>query len=267
MKDSLTYVGEDPTARGHLAEIWGIPRLDFHDTVDSTQNVLRRLMVEDAPEWTFVVADHQLAGRGQHGRRWLGNAGASLMFSFLLRPPGIAEAALLPIRLGLIVARALDGLIAEASEYLPKVALKWPNDLIIDDAKAGGILCEGQGHGAEAAIAVGIGLNILPFPLKLDESRQIPPGFLGPHLRQGIGRIDILGAIIKHLLKEIPARSGELDLKELADYSRRDWLYGRTLSEPVAGQAMGITHYGQLRVMCADGAIENIIAGRIVLDR
>lgn len=266
MKDSLTYVGDDPTARSQIAELWGIPRFDFHETVDSTQNVLRRLALDNAPEWTVVAADHQVAGRGQHGRRWLGDPGASLMFSILLRPPGIEEAALLPIRLGLSLARALDSVIVGASEHLPRTHLKWPNDLVIDDAKVGGILCEGQGHGSEAAIVVGIGLNILPFTLELDARRQIPPGFLGPYLRRSIHRLDILGAIIKRLLVDLPAHSGELALNEQAEYARRDWLYGRTLAEPVAGQAMGITQNGHLRVMRASGTIEQVIAGRVVLE-
>ena len=266
MKDSLTYVGEDPLARAQLAELWGISRFDFHHTVDSTQNVLRRLALDHEPEWTLVVADHQHAGRGQHGRRWLGDPGASLMFSLLLRPSGIEEAALLPVRVGIAVASALDGTLTGASEHLPRVMLKWPNDLVVDDTKIGGILCEGQIHGSEAAIIVGIGLNILPFTLELDARRQIPPGFLGPHLRPGIHRLDLLGAIIRRLRADIPARIGPLDLKELADYGRRDWLYGRTLRAPLEGQAMGITPNGYLRVMSPKGNVEQVVAGRVVLE-
>jgi BirA family biotin operon repressor/biotin-[acetyl-CoA-carboxylase] ligase len=266
MKDSLTYVGEDPLARSQIAELWGIARFDFHEAVDSTQNVLRRLALDHGPDWTLVVADHQIEGRGQHGRRWLGDPGSSLMFSLLLRTHGIEETALLPVRVGLSVARALDGLVTGASEHLPRVMLKWPNDLIIDGAKIGGILCEGQIHDSEATIIVGIGLNILPFTLQFDARRQIPPGFLAPHLRPGIHRLDILGMIVRQLRADIPSRMGALDPKELADYGRRDWLYGRTLREPVEGQAMGITANGHLRVMRPSGTIEQIVAGRVVLE-
>jgi len=97
----------------------------------------------------LLAAEEQTAGRGRRGRRWHSPHGAGITFSLaapLARPP--RELAALPLVAGVAVARALRALGAP-------VALKWPNDLLVGEAKLGGILIESR-----AGVAViGVGIN------------------------------------------------------------------------------------------------------------
>ena len=123
---------------------------------------------EGAPAGTAVVAETQAAGRGSRGRGWA-SAPGGLWLSVLWRGPADV-AQLLSIRAGLAVASVLDGL-----GGLPPVRLKWPNDVIIDDAKVGGILCEGRWGAANGWVSVGVGLNVTN-PLPMDA--RFPPAAL-----------------------------------------------------------------------------------------
>lgn len=265
MIDALTEIGRDDAARARLAMRWGIAAFHFHDEIDSTQNALRAMADAGAAGWSLVVADHQHSGRGQQGRRWMAHRGASLMFSLLLRLERLEPAALLPIRCGLAIAAALDPFLRDGIVTM----LKWPNDLLVADGKAGGILCEAQMRGDEGLVIAGVGINVEPFAVELDESRDLAPVFLRPHLKPGTTRLDLLDAIITSCHRSLTAKlsheSDELDNDEMLHYARRDWLAGRMLTAPAAGAARGITPGGLLRIEGSDGAITAIASGRVAL--
>jgi BirA family biotin operon repressor/biotin-[acetyl-CoA-carboxylase] ligase len=253
MADSLTRIGNDPRLLAELTASLRLADLLYFDLTESTQIVARSLADNGAPAWTAVLADHQTAGRGQHGRSWEDAAGASLMLSILLRPTAEAMP-LLPIRAGLAVSRAIDAL---AGAHRAK--LKWPNDIIVSDCKVGGVLCEGQIRGDQCAAIVGIGINVRPFDLAARAPADIPGAFLADLLGADIERIDLLRAIITEL-RAAPTPP-ELTPEELAEYESRDWLRGRMLREPVEGRARGIDANGHLLVE-REGEITAIVAGR-----
>lgn len=138
-------------------------RLLAFDSLPSTMDECRRAAADGAPEGLLVWALEQTAGRGRRGRSFLSPPG-NLYLSLLLRPGGnVADGA----QLGFVAAVAL----AEAVvELLPdgarRVRLKWPNDLLIDRAKASGILLEGQPMpgGRLDWIILGIGVNVASHP-------------------------------------------------------------------------------------------------------
>lgn len=107
------------------------------------------------PEGLVLVAERQTGGRGRLGRPWVAPPGGALTFSVLLRPaPPGDRWAWLPLLTGLAVvtaARAESGL---------DLALKWPNDVLVDDRKLAGILSERAGD----AVVVGVGLNVAAAP-------------------------------------------------------------------------------------------------------
>ena len=120
-------------------------------SVTSTQDVARKL-----PVGSIVVADHQTAGRGRLERRWDSPARTALLVSFVLRPD-----ALLSLAAGVAAAEACG----------PEVRLKWPNDLLLDDRKLGGILVETT---PDRAIC-GVGINLSWAPegaARLDQPRD-----------------------------------------------------------------------------------------------
>ncbi len=136
---------------------WRIERVG---RVTSTSDLVWRRATEGAEEGLVVVAAEQTAGRGRHGRRWHSPPG-NLYASWLLRP-GVSPSAAASLSLvgGLAVRDALlaVGLRGE------RLRLKWPNDILVDDAKLGGVLLEGSGEGNARGIVVGVGINIAVAP-------------------------------------------------------------------------------------------------------
>lgn len=111
------------------------------------------------PNWiegTLFITENQTAGRGQRGNSWLTEPGKNLTFSFLIKPQLPAKN---QFHLTLFVSLGIrDYLTDRVSE---KVQIKWPNDIVVNDRKLGGILIENQIAGSAIATSVvGIGLNI-----------------------------------------------------------------------------------------------------------
>jgi BirA family transcriptional regulator, biotin operon repressor / biotin---[acetyl-CoA-carboxylase] ligase len=111
---------------------------------------------EGAPHGSVFFADEQTTGRGRGDHDWQSAAGQGLYVSVILRP-GIAleHMPLIPLATGLAAAQAIG-----ITTALP-VDLRWPNDLLIGDRKAGGILVESKTEdGAPSFAVVGIGINV-----------------------------------------------------------------------------------------------------------
>jgi BirA family transcriptional regulator, biotin operon repressor / biotin---[acetyl-CoA-carboxylase] ligase len=129
--------------------------LEVHWELDSTSTELQRRLA-DAPDMSIVLAETQSAGRGRRGRSWLSPPGLNLYLSCLKRfDAGFAALSGLSLALGVVVLRALD------SVGVAGAGLKWPNDLLSEQGKLGGILVElsGEYQGPCAAV-IGIGLNL-----------------------------------------------------------------------------------------------------------
>jgi BirA family biotin operon repressor/biotin-[acetyl-CoA-carboxylase] ligase len=112
-----------------------MPELLRFRAVHSTMDVLHDLAAEGAEAGTVVVADEQTGGRGSRGRGWRSPPGG-LWLSALYRPGLAAGTELLSLRVGLAVAQAVEALATGL-----RVSIKWPNDLLLDGRKLGGILC------------------------------------------------------------------------------------------------------------------------------
>jgi BirA family transcriptional regulator, biotin operon repressor / biotin---[acetyl-CoA-carboxylase] ligase len=210
--------------------------------VASTQDELHRLASEGAPDGTAVVAQRQTAGRGSRGRGWDSPEGG-LWLSVLWRPRPGDDPRLLSLRAGLAVAEVLDGV-----GGVPRVQLKWPNDVIVDGRKVGGLLCEARWLGAELSwVAIGLGLNV----------RNAPPADARmPAASLAEWRADLDPAALAAPMAEVLARlggRGTLTAEELSEWRARDWLLGHRLCAPLAGVARGIDALGGLRIETADG--------------
>lgn len=138
-------------------------RLLAFDSLPSTMDECRRHASEGAPEGLLVWAREQTAGRGRRGRSFLSPRG-NLYLSLLLRPGGaVADGAQLGFVAAVALAEAVAVLLPQGDT---RVQLKWPNDLLIDRAKASGILLEGQPSpgGRLDWIILGIGVNLASHP-------------------------------------------------------------------------------------------------------
>ena len=156
MTDSPTSSLIDPSrlsallgpARGRFA-------VDALAECASTNTLLLERAARGVPAGSVVVTDRQSAGRGSRGRSWLANPATSLTFSVLwIFDGGLDRLAGLSLAVGVAVVRALEACGAAG------VALKWPNDILLADAKLGGILVELHNDGERACAVVGIGINL-----------------------------------------------------------------------------------------------------------
>lgn len=138
----------------------------WHERLDSTNSELRRLLQNDpAPPSGYVLAAHeQTAGRGRLQRPWSSRPGRDLCFSCLLTPPVHRQAS--PVSLPMAVALAVsDALAPILSPHHKKPTLKWPNDILIDQKKCCGVLCEQASISRDSApqiyhYIIGVGLNV-----------------------------------------------------------------------------------------------------------
>ena len=169
-KSSAESAGSRPSRKRYFGK--NIHRLG---TVASTQNELKQLFLQGAPEGAIVVAQDQERGRGRREKPWHSMSGRGLWMSVLLQPEGRPELwTWAPLWAGLVVRHAITDLLRSYSETLAtRIRLKWPNDVLLDDRKLGGILAEQvQDPRGRPALILGIGVNLL----------QRPEDFL-PHLR------------------------------------------------------------------------------------
>lgn len=125
-------------------------------TLDSTNSEAKRRAEEGAPEGLVVVAAEQTAGRGRRGRPWHSPPGKGVYLSVILRPPWpVADAGWLAVLGGVAAAQTLKSL------GVTDLCIKWPNDLLVQGKKIGGVLVEPSVREGRIEYAVlGVGLNL-----------------------------------------------------------------------------------------------------------
>ena len=216
-----------------------MPRVELFSEVTSTLDIAHPLAREGAPEGTLILAERQTAGRGRSGRAWTSNDGAGVWMTLIARPRDDAALEVLSLRVGLAAARALEAFTDG------ELRVKWPNDLMLDDGKLGGILIESRWRDERADwIAIGIGINC-----------NVPPDIPNARaLRASTNRIDVLAELVP-AIRAAAALPGALSAAELHDFERRDWARGRRCTAPLAGIVRGIDARGGLLVRTAAGDI------------
>lgn len=238
---------------------WG-RRTIFLDRVDSTNSRLIELARSGVPEGTVLVAEQQTAGRGRQGRSWYSPPGG-LWMSLLLRPPaGFVLPGGLPLLAGLAVACALE----ECLGISP--GLKWPNDILLGEGKAGGILVEAGEEGGGRFVVVGIGLNVAveEFPAELDNTAVSLELDSSRGWRRALLRV--LLRRFRLLYLELLKKGSLAGL--LGEYSRRSVTLGRlvvvsTPSGAWRGKAVGLTPAGELIVEDAAGIQRTVCSGEV----
>lgn len=233
--------------------------VEWHESVGSTQRRAAAAAAEGAPEIHVVLADVQTAGRGRHGRTWQAPPGTSLLASFVLRPavPATGALPLLPLLAGLALAEV-------AERYCPRVALKWPNDLLLHDRKGAGLLAETAPDGA---VILGLGVNVdwrgVSRPADLEDVASLAEAG-----GSGVDRWRVLAAFAglfgRRYLDWQDRPSGFL-----ADYRRRCATIGRRVrvswptGEPTEGVAEAVADDGLLEVRDAAGTLHRLSAGEV----
>ncbi|WP_435628423.1 biotin--[acetyl-CoA-carboxylase] ligase [Candidatus Ferrigenium straubiae] len=162
-------------------------------TASSNTLLLQRAGL-DVPSGSVLAVELQTAGRGRLGRTWHAGLGSTLTFSLLWRfDCGLNALSGLSLAVGVAVARALNGLGAQG------VGLKWPNDILAEQGKLGGVLIEAQGDMlGPSAVVIGIGLNC-SLPENLMDQIDQPAAALDEICRGLPDRNRLLAAVLQEL--------------------------------------------------------------------
>ncbi len=232
----------------------------YHPQLLSTNEEARRLAMAGESEGTVVVAETQTAGRGRRGRRWLDVPGQCLLFSILLRPD--ADASSWPL-LSLGIAVAAAGSTGDHCHL--NVATKWPNDLLVNQRKVGGILLEA---GPEFVVA-GLGLNVGGPVKRLQDQIPQPVTTLEEECGHPVSREEVLVALLEKIDQIYSQFQAGQAAAIIAAYKELDCTLGKYVmveggDEKVRGWAADIGPRGTLIIQTDVGPRE-IAAGDVYL--
>jgi BirA family transcriptional regulator, biotin operon repressor / biotin---[acetyl-CoA-carboxylase] ligase len=225
----------------------------FEEVTRSTQETASRLAEDGAPEWTLVAASHQTEGRGRLGRTWTDEPGRALLFSLVLRPA-------LPPELGGLLSLLAGTALVEACEETADqgAACKWPNDVLVAGAKAGGILAESRLAGDRFEfVALGVGVNLGSGPAGLPSAGAVQAE-----------DSDLLGAFLRAFAARYVPADPAFASGVVAAYRTRCATLGSSVrartgrGTVVEGEAVDVDETGALLVR-VDGAIEAVRFGEV----
>lgn len=232
------------------------------ETLPSTNDLAKELGSREAPEGTLVVAESQSRGRGRLGREWDSPPGLGLYVSLLLRPP--LPPTEMP-RITLTVAVAVVRALKRATGVAP--GIKWPNDLLVDGKKVGGVLTEMETESDRIRhLVVGLGLNV--------NNREFPPPLhlTATSLALAAGSTFSRRLILQAWLEEFEALY-DLFLNQDFPVILEEWRqYNVTLGQRVtvrqgpreiSGLALEVAGDGALLVRQKTGEIVRVTSGEI----
>jgi len=247
--DRLALLG-DPAVRSAFGRELG-REVEYHVTIDSTQDRARELARAAGGHPVVVVADQQTAGHGRGEKSWLSEPGASLLASWVFRPAP-ADPALFTLLAGVAVVRALRSL------GVTDLGLKWPNDVWLRAGKLAGCLA----HGTGTEVVIGIGVNV--------SQRQLPrelADIATTIARSGhdVDRLALLARVTRELA--VVADPADRDAA-LGEWRERSITLGREVEvivtpfEMFRGRAIELADDGALVIETAYGQ-QRVLAGEV----
>ncbi len=240
-----------------------LDRLEVLDTIDSTNNVVRAAIEHGAAQGFVCFAERQTGGRGRHGREWVSPFGRNLYMSLSWYfDDGAAALEGLSLAVGVAVASVIQ------SFGVANVALKWPNDILLDKQKVGGVLLEMMGDPVgqcQVVVGVGINLGMTEGATAIDQ----PWADLAGHVP--VGRNQLAGALLSELLPMLDTFSAQGFSAYHAQWELLDAyrdcpikLINPRITIEGLGRGVSLTGAVQIEV---DGVVESYSGGEISLRR
>ena len=256
-------------------------RLLYLSTVESTNTLAMQLAYERPEEGLVILTESQTAGKGRRGRRWVDVPGCNVLISIVFRP------LFSPHILVMLTSLAVVDAITDSCQV--EAAIKWPNDVIIEDRKVAGILIETShdSNGQMVAVAgIGVNVNSSVEELAKHSSIQVPLTSIATTLESECGHKVSREVFVAHLLHYIEKSYFALqqEITELSDvedvdkepFSRFIWerwrsqlvTLGRTVevqqgNSVISGIAEDVDESGELLLRRHSGELVRITWGDV----
>lgn len=237
--------------------------LSVHGAIDSTNSWLQqRSLALPAPY--ACLTEHQLAGRGRRGRVWEDATGLDICLSLLWRfDVTEARAQGLSLAVGVAVVRAL------AATGASGIGLKWPNDIVWQDRKLGGILIEGSVSGRFWVVVIGVGINVHPGKAPDSRTPRVPRVHLGSIPGARVSRNRLAASLITEISAECARFEAWGAGPAIDEWKPLDAMRGRPVrvhrpDGEIGGVARGVDEAGELLVE-VNGVVERFVSAEVSL--
>ncbi|MFA5148319.1 MAG: biotin--[acetyl-CoA-carboxylase] ligase [Candidatus Omnitrophota bacterium] len=235
-----------------------------YESTDSTNDVAHRLAQSGSPEGTVVFSEGQSKGRGRMGRHWVSPKGKGIYFSFILRPDvSPAEAPKITLMSAVAVALA----IREVTHL--GALIKWPNDIMINNRKAVGILTEMSAEvNTVRYIVLGIGINVNTSKSDLPKEATSLRAEAGDE----ISRVELAQEVLRELDRQYRAFNDKGFNKIIDEWKGLSHTLGGEVKitcqhRKIEGTAVDLDSSGALVVRLDNGFTEHVTAGDVLMVR
>ncbi len=223
-------------------------KLHYFDEIDSTNEYARKI-VDDAVDGTVVLADIQTAGKGRLENKWYSPEGGLYLSVILV----IDKPLLLPIIAAVAICETF-------SHYNIILGIKWPNDILLNERKVAGILCEVIEM--KAVLGIGINLNIAEFPQDL----KTVATSIFMETKKRFDKMMIYNDLCYNLETNYALLKQDKAREILQQWRNYTVMFGKTVSietpdKVIVGRVIDIGGNGSLVLALPDGKIEKVLAG------
>jgi BirA family transcriptional regulator, biotin operon repressor / biotin---[acetyl-CoA-carboxylase] ligase len=216
---------------------------------------------EEGPLW--IVAEVQTSGRGRRGRTWVSKRG-NLYATLLLTNPCPLD--VMP-ELCLVAGVALhQALTTHVPSLEPRLKLKWPNDIMLDDAKLAGILIESEQFPVgKCAVAIGIGVNVMDAPVLTDRETAALK-----NVSEAVSTSEIFSALQSSMSKALHQWDRGRGFDQVREaWMKHAWMRGQMITleagqETRCGILEGIDLHGALCIQCPGGERHVVHTGEVM---
>ena len=232
-------------------------RVEYYKTLDSTNNVAKRIIAEGEDDVLLVVGEEQTAGRGRQGKSFYSPGGTGIYMSLVVHPMiELQNAVTATTAAAVSVCRAIESLTDK------KPMIKWVNDVYLDGKKICGILTEAVTDfetQTVSSIIIGIGINLTTkdFPRDVQNASC---------LNADVKRAELIGAVANELNRIVNSGYGEF----MEYYRAHSLVVGEDIvfiknGVSTSARAVGIDDFGGLEVELADGTHYTLRSGEITV--
>lgn len=234
-----------------------------YDSVDSTNDIAKRLVGESDKEGTVILADSQTQGKGRLGRTWYSEENVGIYLSIFLKP------SLPPEQIAQITLVAGVALVQAVNEFSrARAYLKWPNDIFLNGKKVAGILTENCQKNIHSGVILGIGINVnhAHFPVHLQHiatSMAMENGEI-------FERLPLITFLLNHLDQGYQSFLNEGISATIDQWNLNSDMFGKHISltqgtQTFSGTAMKLDEEGHLVMLVDNGEKIAFDSGEVTL--